>query len=83
MLTTSRTMKMRSGELVLGKVVPRIQAELLECRPVTIHDGILCQSRFTAAASENGVRPFDVRGEKWGRNGSENGVRPFDVRGEK
>lgn len=34
------------ADLVLGRVVPRIRAELHGCKPVTIHDSILCQRRF-------------------------------------
>ncbi len=34
------------AELMIGRVVPRIHSELAGCKPVTIHDGILCQRRF-------------------------------------
>jgi hypothetical protein len=41
-------MQRRESELMLGRIIPRIQREIPECAPVTIHDGILCQRRFVA-----------------------------------
>lgn len=39
-------MQKHEADLILGRVIPRIQAELPGCRAVTIHDGIFCQRRF-------------------------------------
>ncbi len=36
------------AELMLGGVVTALRRELPECRPVTIHDAILCQRQFAA-----------------------------------
>lgn len=42
----AREMQKREAELILGRVVPRIQKELRECRAISIHDGLLCETRF-------------------------------------
>lgn len=39
-------MQRREAELVLHRAIPRIQGELAGCKPVSIHDGILCQKKF-------------------------------------
>jgi hypothetical protein len=63
----ARAMQRREAELVLGRVVPRILAEMPDSRPITIHDGLLCPARFAEAAkfileeetaATYGVRPL-------------------------
>lgn len=39
-------MQRREAELVLGHVIPSVSSRLPGCKPVSIHDGILCQRRF-------------------------------------
>jgi hypothetical protein len=60
-------MQRRETELVLGRVFPRIMAELPGCKAISIHDGILCQARFAESVAEivrfeaqalYGVAPF-------------------------
>ena len=44
-------MQMHEADLILERVLPRIQRELPGCRAVSIHDGILCQRRFAEAVA--------------------------------
>lgn len=39
-------MQAKEAELILGRVFPRVLAELPGCKAISIHDGILCQARF-------------------------------------
>lgn len=48
----AREMQRREAELVLGRVFPRILAELPECAPVSLHDAVLCQARFAPAVKQ-------------------------------
>lgn len=41
-----REMQAKEAAFVLGRVLPRIRAELPECKPISVHDGVLCQRRF-------------------------------------
>lgn len=45
-------MQRREADLVIGRVIPGILAELPGCVPVSIHDGILCQEKFAAQVAE-------------------------------
>jgi len=42
----AREMQRAEASLVLGRAIPRILRELPGCKPISIHDGILCQNRF-------------------------------------
>jgi hypothetical protein len=37
--------------LILGRVIPRIHRELPGCRPISIHDAVMCQERFAPAVA--------------------------------
>ena len=37
--------------LILGRVIPRIRRELPGCRPISIHDAVMCRDRFAPAVA--------------------------------
>src|SRR5690606_12225335 len=42
----NRELQQREAGLFLGRIIPRVAAEVPGCLPVSLHDGILCQRRF-------------------------------------
>jgi len=55
----------QEATLILGNAIPRIRDEIAGCQPVTIHDGILCQSRFASQVKKEdrrrGIRSYVCR----------------------
>lgn len=47
----NQEMQRAEARLVLGRVIPRIRRELPVCRPISIHDAVMCQARFAPAVA--------------------------------